>query len=128
MTLAGIGTSKSFSYRRGGWQGGVNTPDEFNNVIEHIMEPLVASWHERGYDLKLGHLSITHIVWADNIILIANNLTQLEQMANELSKALEKHGYQLKHDQLDLLTMGEVNSESKELKLIIDECPNDYHE
>ena len=39
ITIPGAGSTPRFPLERGGKQGGVETPDEFNLFIEHIIDP-----------------------------------------------------------------------------------------
>ena len=44
VTVAGAGRSLPFAWQHGGKQGAVETPDIFNYMVEHALEPLVRSW------------------------------------------------------------------------------------
>jgi hypothetical protein len=53
MSLPFVGQTQQFLFSGGGKQGGVETPDEWNCVIEYIMAPLVTDWCQRGYGFHL---------------------------------------------------------------------------
>ena len=49
-------------------QGGVETPDEWNALLEWVMTPLVKAWTEKGYGAALdieGKSRITHAHWLE---------------------------------------------------------------
>ena len=46
-----------FEFCKGGKQGGVETPVEFNMFMESNLEALVLSWQSRGYGFDYGMLS-----------------------------------------------------------------------
>lgn len=85
IRLPNTGVRPPFRFDRGGKQGGVETPDQFNTLLEAIMEPVVVSWRERCLGLKIDEDSeerIAHLTWADNIFILAENNGQLKTMTN----------------------------------------------
>eukprot|EP00973_Karenia_brevis_P038554 5319653-Karenia_brevis.AAC.1 len=82
MAITGVAISQRFRFQRGGKQGGVETPAEFNVMVETLMQPVVASWKERGYGFKFREEdeALTHLVWADNIFIVAADLKQFSDM------------------------------------------------
>ena len=53
ITLPGVGDTAHFLYARAGKQGGVETPDQWNAFVDHVLEPVVVSWVARGFGFKL---------------------------------------------------------------------------
>ena len=53
IRLPNAGVSPPFRFDRGGKQGGVETPDQFNAMLEAIMEPAVVSWRVRKFGVKV---------------------------------------------------------------------------
>ena len=49
ITLPGVGDSPSFVYNKGGKQGGIETPDEWNILIDDMLGPLVEVWNTRFF-------------------------------------------------------------------------------
>eukprot|EP00973_Karenia_brevis_P026651 3676558-Karenia_brevis.AAC.1 len=72
LSIPGAGDTYPFEFQRGGKQGGVETPDEWNWLIEETLEPVVDKWTRLGWGVcfETGEL-VHHAVWADNIIILA---------------------------------------------------------
>jgi hypothetical protein len=90
ITLPGAGDTQSFSYNKGGKQGGIETPDQWNMLVDHLMEDLILSWTMREFGFKLGDSEtaakyINHAVWADNVILFATTQKMMTVMLHELA-------------------------------------------
>ena len=92
MTLPAAGTTQNFSYSKGGKLGGVETPFEWNAMIDHSLEPVIVSWELRGFGFKLGTESssktISHAVWADNIFIFASSVEMFRTMVADLTEQL----------------------------------------
>ena len=43
-------TTDDFEVSKGGWTGGVRTPDEFNIIMKATLDPVV----QKGYDDEVG--------------------------------------------------------------------------
>ena len=108
ISIPSAGTSEPFDFRKGGKQGGVETPDEWNMLVEFLLEPLVRSWRERGFGIQLVEWAtgITHVVWADNIWLIAASLEQLQIMTDELTETIYSARLRWKPKSLQILCGG----------------------
>ena len=97
MVLPNVGATPRFDFGRGGKQGGVETPDEWNAVVNYVLEPVVRRWGALGLGFKLlvcdGVISelINHAVWADNIILFAESFEHMQTMINDLDSAFAAH-------------------------------------
>ena len=101
INLPGAGDSDWFDFQRGCKQGGVDTPKEFNMVLESAMEPSVLKWRLAGYGYKLQNGTlINHLIWADNILLIASSSTHMEIMIADLTSAFKGCGFHWKKDSL----------------------------
>ena len=112
ISLPGAGLSEEFAFELGGKQGGIETPDVFNVLMEHALEVLVARWVHRGYGFHVGktcnHTPLTHLIWADNIILFAASLQQFREMARELTDALSEIGFSWKPSSLECMLCGSL--------------------
>lgn len=53
ITLPGVGDTQKFCYSRGGKQGGLETPDQWNALVDHMLEPVVVSWTMRKFGFAL---------------------------------------------------------------------------
>ena len=96
VSIADSGSSSFFSYRRGGRQGGVETPDLFVFLLDGIMEPIVQQWSVQGFGVHFDDFNITHVIWADNIFIFASDRTQLKEMTAMVSQALPARSMGLK--------------------------------
>jgi hypothetical protein len=108
--VPGAGHSESFPFERGGRQGGMETPEVFNIMIECLLEPLVASWRERRLRFVFDpeHPPFSHIVWADNIILLAGSTEDFATMAQELTAAIYGVGFRWKPASLECMMCGSL--------------------
>ena len=52
------------------------------------MEPIVSDWREHGYGITFDTFYCSHLVWADNIFILASSREQLTQMTSTLLDAL----------------------------------------
>ena len=69
MTVYGVGTTNAFPYERGGRQGGKETPQVFNWIMELLMAPAVDHWTRNGYGFSIdGCQPIHHVIWCDNVL------------------------------------------------------------
>ena len=77
-------------YTKGGRQGGSETPFIWNRLLDSIMTPLAKEWENRGYGLQMPSEAprLTHLIWADNIWIIAESITQARKMMKMLTGAL----------------------------------------
>ena len=46
IRVQGVGCAEQFAFSSGGKQGGVETPDLFNILMEHILSPLIRQWNK----------------------------------------------------------------------------------
>ena len=69
LSLPGAGPSERFDLERGGKQGGVETPEEFNIMLEAAPEDVVSrrDLFGHGFALDDDDSRITHLIWADNL-------------------------------------------------------------
>ena len=114
ITLPPAGTSNIFDYSKGGKQGAIETPDIWNLVMDHLLEPVIVSWEDRrlGFELDSGVL-ISHAVWCDNIILFAADVAMLKIMIEDDTSALGNAHLYWKPSSLEILpsrdsTVGEL--------------------
>ena len=120
MQIAGAGPSKGFGFTSGGKQWGVETPDLFNAVMEHIMEPLVEAWAQRKFGVKLTDQGLAeyvhHLVWADNVWLLAGNKKSLQIMLSDLTSSIYKAGFKSKVEKgnLNIMAAGKAQHEKQE--------------
>ncbi len=44
ISVPRAGETPPFPFTKGGRQGGTETPDTFNTVVDHLIEPVVQKW------------------------------------------------------------------------------------
>ena len=109
MMIPGCKETGRFNFEQGGKQGGVETPDIFNCCLEMIMSPLIESWVEKGWGVRLAWdetdkpTLINHAVWADNIWLVAECPKILESMFQELTDAIYSASFAWKLSSLEVM-------------------------
>ena len=126
ITIPSASPTDRFTLEHGGKQGGVETPDEFNILIEHILAPIVKSWTERGYGFKLdaGMLNLHHLIWADNIYILAASHVQFQTMCQELTMAIYSHKLKWKQSSMEYLAAGPQDEDTNMTRLdILNESP-----
>eukprot|EP00959_Pyramimonas_sp_CCMP1952_P219080 4580527-Pyramimonas_sp.AAC.1 len=75
ITLPLAGVSAPLEFQRGGKQGGVETPDEWNAMVESILELVVQKWESLGIGFVLPRddgspeRCLSHAVWADSVVV-----------------------------------------------------------
>lgn len=87
------GSSPQFDIHRAMLQGATEAGLCCNASVAAVIAPLDQMWHRQGFGFKLLESSKvwTHIIWSDNIWLIAENAAQLKQML------LDHWGWAWKH-------------------------------
>jgi hypothetical protein len=121
ISMPGAGTSESFHFGLGGKQGGVETPDEWNMLMESILEDVVNSWEDRQFGLRLPgwEKGITHVVWADNVWLISVTKKQLATMVEEHTEAIYAAKLKWKATSLEVLCGGLVQNCPLDLIIVL---------
>ena len=102
-----------------GWQaGGVETPDEFNLFLEYALSPLVTSWKYRGFGFSFDEMPMVHhLIWCDNIYIIAKDEHQFAIMTQELTETIYKHRLAWKPSSLECLRGGTCASQDFDFKI-----------
>ena len=94
ITLPNVGTKQFFDFLKGWKQCGVETPDQWRALLDHILEPVVRTWCRSGFGFKLvdeneeDEYLINHAIWADNIVLFATSYDVVQQMILDLDEAM----------------------------------------
>ncbi len=57
-----------------------------------MMEELVISWKGRGLGFRLDDFYLSHMIRVDDLLLVANDPVDLQNMANELTERLHAWG------------------------------------
>jgi len=80
--------SRFFKHRRGVRQGDTSSPKLFTACLERALKKL--KWENKGINIDGEHLS--HLRFADDIIIFANNMQDLQQMINEINTVSQEVG------------------------------------
>ena len=99
--INGMETTEQFDYDSGGMQGGVRTPDEFNDLIKQIFSTMVEEWRTKGLGFKLwndgfyteGTYTLVNLItFADNFTIFAATYEELQTMLDDITERLTKVG------------------------------------
>ena len=98
LLIPGAGETDEFAYNKGGWQGGINTPDEFNCMIQHYLADEVDSWNAFGYGMSIEDEGVVfnHVFFADNGFFAADSVEDGAHMFQEVTANLYKIGFKWK--------------------------------
>ncbi|CAD6196600.1 unnamed protein product [Caenorhabditis auriculariae] len=89
MTLKNIYEEAEVS--KGVRQGDTISPDLFNATLEHIFRRL--NWESYGF--SVNKTTLTHLRFADDVVLFASSAQKIQEMANELAKESKKAGLEI---------------------------------
>ena len=106
MQVQGTDPTEKNPFQRGGKQGGVSTPDEFNVYLEAAVEDVVKLWRDRAWGFRLDDTVISHATWADNIFILASSQEQLKTMLGELGQAHYNAHLEWKASSLEVMACG----------------------
>ncbi|KAG7297047.1 hypothetical protein JYU34_019980 [Plutella xylostella] len=101
IKLETIGTS--FEIHRGVKQGDPLSPKLFTAVLEHIFRNL--KWEE--YGININGEKLTHLRFADDIVVISESAEYLQQMLMTLDNESSKVGLQMNTTKTKIMTNGE---------------------
>lgn len=102
----------SIVWRKGGRQGTVYLPSVFSLHMDETLKSATSKWKQRGFYVAIPHMrrrdastdkehvqplhnmecddNISHVVWADDIVLVATQQAHLLEMTMHTKKAAEK--------------------------------------
>ncbi|PZC85070.1 hypothetical protein B5X24_HaOG202834 [Helicoverpa armigera] len=83
---------------RGVRQGDVISPKLFTNAMEDMFKTL--NWKGRGININGEHIS--HLRFADDIVIMAETLQDLQQMLNDLAESSLRIGLRMNLDKTKL--------------------------
>ena len=109
ITLPGASPSDRFKMQAGGKQGGVETPELFNLMVEYALDPSVVRWKLQGMGFHFGardNHPLSHLVFADNIFIVARSAAEFATMAQEVTEAIYDIGFKWKPSSLECMVCG----------------------
>eukprot|EP00973_Karenia_brevis_P009390 1270252-Karenia_brevis.AAC.1 len=84
--LAGVSLEEPVLFNKCARQGGVESAFQWNAVMFMCFSELVPLWLEQGFGIQLGARRHTHIIWADNVWLLAHTCSHLQKMIDMLTE------------------------------------------
>ncbi|CAG5056668.1 unnamed protein product [Parnassius apollo] len=92
-------TTKPIQLQRGVRQGDVISPKLFTAALEDVFKLL--DW--KGYGININGEYITHLRFADDIVLMAESLKDLSTMLNDLDSASQRIGLKMNMDKTKIM-------------------------
>ncbi|CAG4942460.1 unnamed protein product [Parnassius apollo] len=92
-------SSKPIQLQRGVRQGDVISPKLFTAALEDVFKLL--DW--KGYGININGEYITHLRFADDIVLMAESLEDLSTMLNDLNSASQRIGLKMNMDKTKIM-------------------------
>ena len=97
-------TSKPILLQRGVRQGDVISPKLFTAALEDVFK--VLDW--RGLGINVNGEYITHLRFADDIVVMAETVEDLSTMLDDLSRASERVGLKMNMDKTKVMLNAHV--------------------
>ena len=96
----GISLEHGVPFTKCARQGGMESAYAWNMVMYMVLDLLVPLWYDSGYGVTLNGRRYTHIIWADNVWLLATCPEDLQKMINSLADIFHHHSLEWKLDSL----------------------------
>ena len=100
-------TTKPIDVQKGVRQGDIISPKLFTNAMEDVFKTL--EWKKCGININGEHIS--HLRFADDIVVIAESMRDLETMLNNLSEASQQVGLKMNFDKTKVMINEHVKPE-----------------
>ena len=91
--LPKAGFTEPVSLEQGMVQGRIDAPARFRIFLDHVLAPVVKLWAEAGFGVRWGfrgEKTLSHVVWADNVLIFATSAAMYQSMINILTIKLER--------------------------------------
>ena len=101
--------SKPFQIQRGTRQGDPLSPLLFNAALENLMRQLQGKWStaSKKYGIKDGESRLTHLRFADDLLLFAPSLSGAQAMLSDLVREAAKYGLEVHSSKTKIMWNGE---------------------
>lgn len=103
-------------------QGDVISPKLFTNALEDVFKLL--EWKGRG--ININGENVSHLRFADDIVIIAESLEELENMLNGLNDASQRVGLRMNLDNTKIMSNSRVNPASVTVEHALIETVKEY--
>lgn len=110
------GKEVTINVRRGVKQGDVISPKLFIGVLQKIMNGV--EWGKRG--IKIEGEFLNRLEFADDVVLIGTNITEIRDMVGLLNEECKKFGMKINGDKCRLMNFGKDEGIKNEMDLEID--------
>jgi hypothetical protein len=104
-TVKGQKKEDAFGVHRGVRQGDPLSPFIFNLVLKGIFRRLKGKWLAKGYGVEQIDRLLSHICFADDVLLFAKTRGQLKDMLEDLAREAKKDGLQINWDKTWIMDM-----------------------
>ena len=84
--------TRTIALDRGVPQGAPESPQLFISVTDHILGKLFERWKSKNWGYRANDAWIPIVAYADDIIVLAKSLSELQQMLGDISAAFETAG------------------------------------
>ena len=112
ISLPGTPQSDRFPLQAGGKQGGIETPDCFNTMVEYVLEPVLSQWRLKKIGFHFGGdeggYNLSHLIWADNFIILPKTPEEFLEMVRDMTEAISSLQLSWKPSSLECMLCGSL--------------------
>jgi hypothetical protein len=94
-TVKGQGKEEAFGIFRGTRQGDPLSPFIFNLILKDVFKRLKPGWLAKGYGVEQIDRMLSHICFADDVLLFGGTRGQLGTMLGDLAREARKEGLEV---------------------------------
>ncbi len=100
----GLSGDPTFCFDAAGKQRGLDTPWYWNLLVRTVLDICIPIWNCIGFGVVLPIMgNLHHLVWADNINLLAGGRADMQLMINDVTMAFARFGFEWKPSSLQVL-------------------------
>ena len=90
--------------KRGSKQGAPESGLLFILAIQYLLHPLVEEWNTHNRGFKIDDITLSHLIFVDDLIIIANTPEEAAHMLKQAEAALGKGGLHINKDKTSYIT------------------------